>query len=201
MPTNRPRNTDGRIARGERTRDAIVDAHTTLLREGVLKPTAKVIAERAEVSVRTLWANFKDLEALLIETTAYWDNADLALRVTVDPDAPLAERIEDFCAQRSRRLENIAPAARSAVLGEPFSAALARSRQTHVDRLRSEIETLFAHELAAAAGSPGDALKYALITATGWPNWQLLRDDFNLTSAEIAGVMRHTLHALLDPLV
>lgn len=197
MPTNRPRNTDGRIARGERTRDAIVDAHTTLLREGVLKPTAKVIAERAEVSVRTLWANFKDLEALLIETTAYWDNADLALRVTVDPDAPLAERIEDFCAQRSRRLENIAPAARSAVLGEPFSAALARSRQTHVDRLRSEIETLFARELA---GAPDDALKYALITATGWPNWQLLRDDFELAPEEIVAVMRTTLHALLDPL-
>ncbi len=200
MPTKRPHNTDGRVARGERTREAIVAAHTALLLEGVLKPTAKVIAERAEVSVRTLWANFRDLEALLIETTAYWDSADLALRVTVDPGASLGERIEAFSAQRSRRLENIAPAARSAALGEPFSAALAQSRRTHVERLRSEIETLFARELALAPTSSREELRYALITATGWPNWQLLRDDFELSADQVVAVMRTTLHALLDPL-
>ncbi len=69
MPTQR-QHTDGRVARGERTREAIVAAHTALLREGVLKPTGQAIADRAGVSVRTLWANFKDFEALLKETTA-----------------------------------------------------------------------------------------------------------------------------------
>ena len=72
-------NTDGRIARGERTRDSIIAAHAALLREGNLKPTGKVIAERAGVSVRTLWLNFKDLESLLSESTAYWLADDDAL--------------------------------------------------------------------------------------------------------------------------
>src|SRR5215212_2568003 len=118
---NTERHSDGRIARGERTREAIVEAHAALLREGVLKPTAKAIAERAGISPRTLWINFKDLETLLEATTAYWLDADAALRTPVDASLPLDERIEHFCRQRGHRLELLAPAARSAVLGEPFS--------------------------------------------------------------------------------
>lgn len=192
--------TDGRVARGERTREAIVAAHTALLLEGELKPTAKVIADRAGVSVRTLWANFKDLEALLNETTAYWLAADEQLRQVIDPSKSLVDRITVYCAERGRRLEHIAPAARSAALGEPFSAALKRSREVHIGRLRSETEAVFARELESVPDAERDELRYALIASTGWPNWQLLRDDFNLSPDEIVAVMRTTLHALLDPL-
>lgn len=186
--------TDGRIARGERTREAIVAAHTALLLEGELKPTAKVIAERAGVSVRTLWANFKDLEALLNETTAYWMAADDKLRQPIDPTGPLAERIATFCAERARRLENIAPAARSAVLGEPFSSALQRSREAHIRRLRHEVETVFAQEIAADGS---DVLKFALMAATGWPAWQALRDDYTLSPEQALAVMSRTVSALV----
>lgn len=191
--------TDGRVARGERTREAIVAAHTALLLEGVLKPTGQAIADRAEVSVRTLWANFKDLEALLNETTAYWLAADDELRQLVDASRPLDERIATYCAERGRRLENIAPAARSAALGEPFSAALKRSRHAHIARLRSEIETVFARELEAAPPAERDNLRFALIAATGWPSWQLLRDDFELSAEQVVAIMARSCHALLDP--
>lgn len=199
MPKPR-QHTDGRVARGERTREAIVAAHTELLLEGVLKPTGQAIADRAEVSVRTLWANFKDLEALLNETTAYWMAADDELRQPVDPSQPLDDRIATYCAERGRRLEHIAPAARSAALGEPFSAALKRSREAHIRRLQSEVETVFSRELEAAAKQDRDALTYALIAATGWPNFQLLRDDYGLSPAQIVAVMSKTCHALLDQL-
>lgn len=198
MPKQR-QHTDGRVARGERTREAIVAAHTALLLEGVLKPTGQAIADRAEVSVRTLWANFKDLEALLNETTAYWMAADDELRQAIDPGGPLDERIATYCAERGRRLENIAPAARSAALGEPFSAALRRSRQAHVTQLKSELETVFARELKAA-GSVREELLFSLIGAAGWPNWELLRDDFDVSADDAVAIMRHTCHALLDNL-
>lgn len=186
--------TDGRVARGERTREAIVAAHTALLLEGELKPTAKVIAERAGVSVRTLWANFKDLESLLNETTAYWLAADDELRQPIDPSRPLDERIAMFCAERARRLENIAPAARSAVLGEPFSPALQTSREIHIRRLRLEVETVFAQEIEA---DESDDLKFALMAATGWPAWQALRDDYKLSPDQALAVMSRAITALL----
>ena len=188
--------TDGRVARGERTREAIVAAHTELLLEGVLKPTGQAIADRAEVSVRTLWANFKDLEALLNETTAYWMASDADLQQPIDSNRPLAERIDRFCDQRGRRLEHIAPAARSAALGEPFSAALQRSRQEHIARLRSEVETVFEPELEAA-GSERDELTFALVAATGWSTWQMHRDDLGISSDAAVATMRRTCIALL----
>ena len=113
------RQTDGRMQRGERTRALIVQAHVDLLREGVLKPTAAQISERAGVSRRALWTNFHDMENLLGSTVAHWFRLDDELRTEIDPSAPLEERIDRFCAERQRRLVNIAPAARAAVLGEP----------------------------------------------------------------------------------
>lgn len=195
MTTRQP-NTDGRIARGERTRDSIVAAHTALLREGDLKPTGSRIAARAGVSVRTLWLNFKDLEALLGETTAYWLATDYEMWQPVDPGLPLAERIEAYCAQRVRRLENIAPAARAAKLGEPFSQALKESRRKHVIRVQSEVESVFKTELDAA-GSRRESLVHGVVVAVGWPAWEMLRDDFGVEVEKAAAAMKQTIGVLL----
>lgn len=189
-------NTDGRIARGERTRDAIIAAHTALLRDGVLKPTGQAIADRAGVSVRTLWLNFKDLEGLLEATTDYWDSADADLVKPVDPHLPLPQRIDEYCSQRSVRLEHIAPAARSAILGEPFSRALQASRRLHIDRVQGELSTTFASELTSA-GTLRQTLLSALFTASSWPTWSALRDDFGLDTETATSVMRVTFSALL----
>lgn len=196
MTAGRRHNTDGRIARGERTREAIIDAHTELLSEGVLKPTAKVIAERAGISLRTFWLNFNDLEALLVATTAYWLEADSKLWQAVAADLPLAQRVERYVSQRVGRLEHIAPAARSAALGEPFSAALQASRRAHVQRSVDNLESAFAAELEAA-GADRDTLLKSLFVATSWPSWTSLRDDFGMDVAAATAVMRRSLTALL----
>jgi len=197
MASSDGHNTDGRIARGERTREAILDAHTALLRDGVLKPTGKVIAERAGISVRTLWLNVKDLEALMAASVAYWLAADAELRVPVDPAAPLDERIAGFVAQRVERLEHIAPAARSAALGEPFSPALQAGRREHVLRVRRDVDEAFGAELDAS-GPTREELGTALFVAASWPSWSTLRDDLDLDTAAAAAVMRTSIERLLS---
>ncbi|WP_199906878.1 TetR/AcrR family transcriptional regulator [Aeromicrobium chenweiae] len=188
--------TDGRVARGQRTRDAIVEAHTALLREGVLKPTAKVIAQRAGISVRTLWLNYKDTETLLGATTAYWLEADAELRDDIDPGLPLDERVERYLDMRARRLEHLAPAARSAALGEPFSVALQESRRQHVDRVRDDLAHVFAAELTAE-GPGRDVLAAGLFVASSWPTWSSLRDDLGLDPDAARAVVRASLLSLL----
>lgn len=190
------RHSDGRIARGERTRDAIVQAHADLLREGVLKPTAKAIAERAGISPRTLWINFKDLETLLEATTAYWLDADAALRVPVDTSMPLPDRIDQFCRQRALRLEHLAPAARSAALGEPFSAALAAARRELIKRLRHDLAETFPAELEAAGGVDG-ALCLGLMAAASGMTWSFARDDLGRDIDDATAIMRDTFTRLL----
>src|SRR5258705_1289268 len=105
---------DGRTARAERTRSAIVEAHLTLIGEGDLKPTGERIAERAGVSLRALWANFKDMEALFGASGQRLMERQDEEYSPVPVDLPLPERIEQFCRQRSRILEVIAPSARAA---------------------------------------------------------------------------------------
>ncbi|HEY0938137.1 MAG TPA: hypothetical protein VGD91_30885, partial [Trebonia sp.] len=51
---------DGRAARSHRSRRAIVEALRALHAEGDLRPTAPRVAERAGVSVRTVWQQFAD---------------------------------------------------------------------------------------------------------------------------------------------
>ena len=80
---------DGRSARAERTRAAIVEALLELNREGDLKPTGERIAERAGVSLRALWANFKDMEALFAAASARLLERQDAEHRPISADLPL----------------------------------------------------------------------------------------------------------------
>lgn len=189
------RQTDGRMQRSERTRALIVQAHADLLREGVLKPTAALIAERAGVSRRALWSNFRDMESLLGATVDYWFRTDDELRTEIDATAPLGDRIERFCAERERRLVNIAPAARAAVLGEPDYEALRASRRGHIARVRSDVQKTFAPELAGS--DDPEILIDSLTAVTSWNAWSLMFDDHGYPADRCRSVMERSVRALL----
>jgi TetR/AcrR family transcriptional regulator, regulator of autoinduction and epiphytic fitness len=188
---------DGRTARAERTRNAIVEAHLALIGEGDLKPTGERIAERAGVSLRALWANFKDMEALFAASgRRLTERQDEEYR-PVPPDLPLAERVGQFCEQRARILEIIAPSARAAQLKEPFSAQLRRNRAANIARVQKEIAELFAPELDKA-GDGRDQLFHALTVASTWAAWSMMRDELKLDVDQACGIMRRTISALLS---
>jgi TetR/AcrR family transcriptional regulator, regulator of autoinduction and epiphytic fitness len=187
---------DGRTARAERTRSAIVEAHLALIGEGDLKPTGERIAERAGVSLRALWANFKDMEALFQASGARLSERQDAEFRPVNPELPLARRIEEFCRQRARILELIAPSARAAQLLEPFSAQLRSNRAQNIARVQREINELFGPELEAA-GPAREQLYHSLTVASTWAAWSMMRDELHLGIDEATGVMIRTVTALL----
>jgi len=57
---------DGRTARSARTRDAVVRALLGLISEGDVRPTAGRIAERAGISLRSVYVHFDDLDDLFL---------------------------------------------------------------------------------------------------------------------------------------
>ena len=63
-PTTAPP-TDGRARRRERNREAVVAALLELYREGRLQPSADEVAERAGVSVRSVFRYLDDTEAMV----------------------------------------------------------------------------------------------------------------------------------------
>ena len=187
---------DGRTARAERTRSAIVEAHLELIGEGDLKPTGERIAERAGVSLRALWANFKDMEALFAASGQRLSERQDAEYKPVPVDLPLPRRIDEFCRQRARILELIAPSARAAQLLEPFSAQLRTNRAKNIARVQREIKELFATELDAS-GPAREQLYHSLTVASTWAAWSMMRDELHLGVEEATGVMVRTVTALL----
>lgn len=172
---NPPTRVDGRTARSERTRNAIIDAHLQLIGDGDMRPTADRVAKMAGVSLRALWSHFADMEALMAASGQRVLEKRDASYQPIPTDLPLADRIEAYCRQRARMLEEIGPAARASSLKEPFSAGLQRYRKLHVARVRDELAATFAREI----GSDEDLLN-ALTAASLWPTWSSWRDAMGL---------------------
>ncbi|HVB42120.1 MAG TPA: TetR/AcrR family transcriptional regulator [Streptosporangiaceae bacterium] len=189
--------TDGRAARSHRTRRAIINAMRVLHAEGDLRPTAPRIAERAGVSLRTVWQQFADMEALLIESVNRDKEILRSLVNRIDPDQPLAARIESFVSQRARVLEEMTPTWRAARIHEPFSDQLRDDRKRKTDGGRAELETVFAAELAQLPQAQRDQLVDALHAISLWAFWETLRTDLRLSPARARALLLDTFAALL----
>src|SRR5438045_8961086 len=94
--------TDGRSARSQRTREAVVDALLGLIRDGDPRPTAREIAERANISLRSVYVHFDDLEDLFLAAAQRQMAIVASMIVPIAADVPLADRIDAVCALRPR---------------------------------------------------------------------------------------------------
>ena len=188
---------DGRAARSHRSRRAIVDAMRALHAEGDLRPTAPRVAERAGVSVRTVWQQFADMETLMVEANRRDNEIMRSLMQRIDPDQPLAARVALFTGQRARILEQMTPSWRAARLYEPFSAELTRNRVRTLAMAKARLETVFARELAELAGTKRQHLLDSLHAISIWSFWESLRTELNLDPGQARELLRATFTALL----
>lgn len=191
------RRVDGRTARGQRTRDGVVDALLALQEEGELSPTAQQVAARAGVALRTVFGHFSDMETLWAEAGQRELDKLGSLATPVDPALPLEQRIELFCSSRARVLEALLPVMRAARLREPSSAQLQRNRELFIAAGDAEVREAFAPELAAMDAPRRAACLDALYLAAGGPSWDALRHDRGLSVERSTGVLRQLVVALL----
>jgi TetR/AcrR family transcriptional regulator, regulator of autoinduction and epiphytic fitness len=188
---------DGRLARGERARGLVVGALLELVREGDLRPTAPRIAERARVSLRTVFHHFADLEALFAAAADRQTDDVQRLVVPVPHGGDLSARLDAFVQQRARLLEAITPVRRAALLMEPFSKEIA-SRLAETRGLgMAEVTRVFARELAKRPAAARRDLAEALHATSCFPTWETLRRHQGLPVPRARRVMRRMLAALL----
>lgn len=101
--------TDGRVLRGERTRRRLVESLLDLINDGVRAPTASQIAQRAGVSVRSVFQHFSDLEALYEDLAGEQRERVAPLLASLQRPQHLSDRIDALVAHRSELFETIAP--------------------------------------------------------------------------------------------
>ena len=165
---------DGRTARAVRTRGRLVDATIALVEEGDLRPTAPRIAERAGVSVRSVFQHFDDLETLFSAVGIRVVERLAKLVRPIDPAAPLEIRVAEFVRQRCEVHEAVTPINRAAILQQPTSGTINRQfRQGHSFE-SGHLAEVFAAELDTA-GPRRDALFDGLVIACSGATWTLLR--------------------------
>lgn len=189
--------TDGRSARSERTRDAVVEAFLTLTEDGHLRPTAKQISERAGVSLRSVFQHFDDLETLFAAAADRQVQRLAPLAVEIPAGAPFEERLRQFVDARARLLETISPVRRASVLAEPFSPVIGRRLHRFRERTRAEVTRVFAAELNALDKSDQPLAAASLHSAAEWYTWETLRVHEGLSIKDAARVMSLTIRSLL----
>jgi AcrR family transcriptional regulator len=142
---------DGRSARRERNRDAVLDALVELTTEGADDPSIDDIADRAGVSYRSVYRYFKDRSEMMDAAT---DRAmawiqPLVLRASgqAEPTDPLDYRIDAMVDARVELYYQIADMVRAAMV-QSFSNRKIHEHFQHARRIsRGQIHDQFHNEL------------------------------------------------------
>jgi TetR/AcrR family transcriptional regulator, regulator of autoinduction and epiphytic fitness len=188
---------DGRAARSARTREAVVRALLALIAEGDLRPTAGRIAERAGISLRSVYVHFEDLDDLFVAASLEQRTRVAGIIRILPATGPFERRLESFVDQRARVLELVAPVAKATALHEPFSPALAAASKSARQLGRAELVRVFATELADLDPTIRDHAADACDALTNSDTWDVLRVRRGLTFAEAAAAISTALRLLL----
>jgi TetR/AcrR family transcriptional regulator, regulator of autoinduction and epiphytic fitness len=181
--------TDGRTRRGERNREAIIDALITCYDDGILRPSVQEVADRAGVSARSVHNHFADVEALRAEVAQrQWERC-ARFAGALDRSRPVSARIEELVARRAAIYEEVTPVRRAALLSVDRSPTIA-ANLSRLDRtLRRQIEHAF--DLDAEGLDAVDAV-------ASWDTWNRLRRAQGCSVARARRVLTRTISSLIE---
>jgi TetR/AcrR family transcriptional regulator, regulator of autoinduction and epiphytic fitness len=184
---------DGRVLRGARNREAMVEALLALYEEGVLRPSVQEVADRAGLSTRSVHNHFADVESMREEVAIEQWSRHAHLTEPPPVDLPLHERIDELVRRRGAFFEAVTPVRRAAMLTVHESPAIRRRLGVLARNLRGQLEVLFAPEL-----HPDDPVQLdAIDVCTSWEAWERLRTQQRLSVAATRRVLAFTLQRLL----
>jgi len=186
---------DGRNRRTERSRHAMVAAMFELVGEGVLRPTAQQVAERAGVGIRTVFRHFKDMDTLFAQIDARLRDELAPLLEAPSPAGSVAQRARGMVRQRALLFERIAPYKRSANL-QRWRSAFLRERHQRMVRQQRALLRRWLPELAQAPPE----LAQALDLVTSFAAWDRLRTDQRLGVDRARAAMERGVLALVKEL-
>lgn len=166
---------DGRAERRTRNRAAVVDAMVELIDEGILDVTLERAAERAGVSVRSVFRYFDGADDLRRQTVArHLAVVDARLRHLDPAEHDRAARIAAFVDDRIAMFAASAGSARVARQRADFIPVLAEHLVRVRGRLSDHVRAQFAPELATLPAGAADDLVAVVDVAVSADGWDAL---------------------------
>jgi AcrR family transcriptional regulator len=190
---------DGRAARRDRNRTAVLDAVLELFSEGNVDPGPEEVALRVGLSARSVYRYFEDRAALLRAAI------DRNLEVTFPlylihgiGEGPLDGRIDRFVTARLRLYEAIAATSRAARVRASANEVIREQVEVTRRALREQIDKQFAPELGALPGRRRRAVAAAADALFQPETLDIYRVHRGFSSTETRTLLIDALHALLD---
>lgn len=166
---------DGRNLRAESTRRKIIHGARALVEEQGRLPKVADVARRSDVSVRSVFQHYQDVETLFLAVVdAIADDLD-HVPTDIDTSGPLGERVRRLSERQAAVYERVMPAVLASRQLNPPPAALVERAERRRAVLRQQLETIFHPELASLTSSTRAETIDALLAVAEWDCWIGLR--------------------------
>ncbi|MFT7646784.1 MAG: AcrR family transcriptional regulator [Candidatus Poriferisodalaceae bacterium] len=190
--------TDGRHARRERGRQAVVEALIELVFEGHIPPAVGAVAERAGVSVASIFRYFDTIEDLRRDASVlYLERHALMFAIPKSGHGTLDERIQTFVGARLSLYEKNEPFARLVRLRAANSVDLDEFLQQMRCSRADQIRHHFGPELAQRSRAERDDVVTILATLTSFESWDIARNSLARSRQQLRRSWVATLRRLL----
>lgn len=190
--------TDGRRARRERSRAAVIDAVFALIQDGKVPPTVEDVAERAGVSVSSVFRNFDGLDDMQRQAfDVFQERFASLLQPAVESTRPQSERVATHVRVRLELYAAAGPmlqvARQRALDYAPLAEGVGRSRSNFADQTRVHFR------FEASQLTPADAANLlAVIDSLTSPDaYQVMGAANSRTHRQISRAWTTALNALL----
>jgi len=176
----------------------VAEAMLDCLEAGILRPSAKQVAERAGVSSRAVFRHFEKMERLLEEVAELQLERIMRNLPRILVEGTLEERADALVRHSMHRNETTAPVRRSSQLLEPFSPLIRERMAWLHNTARQQVREVFADELAALPRPKAAAQVAALRALLSFGYWDELRRYEKRSESATQEIICHSILALLE---
>ena len=194
--TDAPR-IDGRNLRAESTRRKIIVGARALVEEHARLPKVADVARRSDVSVRSVFQHYQDVETLFIAVVdAVSDDLEGA-QSDIGDSGSLKERVRRLTEQQCQTYERLMPVVLAGRQLNPPPPALIERSEGGQAALRRQLETIFRPELASLTSVARAETIDALQAVADWDCWIGLRQRQGMDPERAATTMGRLIVAVL----
>jgi AcrR family transcriptional regulator len=198
--TDTARPVDGRTARRDRNRMAVLDAVLELFAEGNLDPGVHEVAERSGVSLRSVYRYFEDLDELVTAAIEqHFQRTRPLFEIDRLGEGPLAERVQRFAECRVRLFDAARTIYRASRVRAANDPDVQRDLLATQQWLADQTQAMFAPELRALDEPECTDTERTLDVLTQFDALDHLRHRCGLAHDEAVAYLQRILHRLLSP--
>lgn len=190
---------DGRTARRDRGRTAVLESALQLFEEGNLEPTHEEIAERAGVSTRSVYRYFENRDILVRAVIAHKQLSVLPyFQIGEATEGELNARIDRFIDSRLKIYDAIGATSRAMTIKSASDPIIREQVDFRKSIFRQQIQTYFAAEFGGMSDAHHSAALNAIDTLTQIESLDRYLVELKLSGSETRGILFTAVLALLS---